>query len=456
MTNNTTRQRVLFKGLSNKVVVSEFDQAHASSDGGAVLLKALDERLGLSDTLAGCLTDRRQPGKVKHSLKELFQHRMFTIACGYADTNDAARLADDPMFKMLCGREATDDGLLASQPTLSRFENTVRPAELLHLAEALAQSVIDRHKRRKKKVKQITIDLDPTDDPTHGSQQMSLFNAFYDSACYLPMAGFLSFDDEPEQYLFAYLLRPGNAVAKRGCISLLKRLLPRLRKAFPRAQILIRLDSGFTGPELYAFFEAEDLQFVVGMAKNSVLLELAEAAMAVVRKDAEKEIESVCYDDNVYQAGSWLHARRVIIKGQITRHAGREDKENPRFLITNLKGSPRRIYEDIYCRRGDAENRIKELKDGLEIDRTSCSSFLANQFRVLMTAAAYILFQELRIHARHTRCARSQVTTLRMYLLKFGAWFEASVRRLVIHLPRSTPYAGEWMRIARSIGAAPT
>ena len=444
------------KGLSKKNIVAQFDQEHASSDGGAVLLKALDDRLKLSSTLAACLSDTRQQSKVLHSLPELFRQRMFSIACGYEDANDAARLANDPVFKLLTGRDAIKGEALASQPTLSRFENGVRRADLLRMAEGLAATVINRHKRRKKKARLITIDLDPTEDPAHGSQQLSLFNRFYDGNCYLPLAGFLTFDKEPEQYLFCYLLRPGNATAKLGCLGMLKRLLPRLRKAFPEARIRIRLDSGFTGPELYAFFEAQGLEYVVGMGKNSVLLKLAEPAMGVVRVDSDSNIETICYDEAHYAAGSWPHKRRVIIKGQMTYHEGRKPKENPRFIITNVKGSPQHIYEKIYCARGDAENRIKELKDGLQIDRTSCTSFKANQLRVLLTAAAYVLFQELRLHARHTGHARAQVTTLRLHLLKLGAWVESSVRRIVMHLPSSMAYIDDWRRIARSVGAVPT
>ena len=456
MANNTIKQGVLFKGLSKKNIVAQFDQEHASSDGGAVLLKALDDRLKLSSTLAACLSDTRQQSKVLHSLPELFRQRMFSIACGYEDANDAARLANDPVFKLLTGRDAIKGEALASQPTLSRFENGVRRADLLRMAEGLAATVINRHKRRKKKARLITIDLDPTEDPAHGSQQLSLFNRFYDGNCYLPLAGFLTFDKEPEQYLFCYLLRPGNATAKLGCLGMLKRLLPRLRKAFPEARIRIRLDSGFTGPELYAFFEAQGLEYVVGMGKNSVLLKLAEPAMDVVRADSDSNIETICYDEAHYAAGSWPHKRRVIIKGQMTYHEGRKPKENPRFIITNVKGSPQHIYEKIYCARGDAENRIKELKDGLQIDRTSCTSFKANQLRVLLTAAAYVLFQELRLHARHTGHARAQVTTLRLHLLKLGAWVESSVRRIVMHLPSSMAYIDDWRRIARSVGAVPT
>ena len=287
MSYDTTKQSVLFENVSKKAVAVKFDQDHASSDGGAVLLKACDEKLELSKTLASCLSDDRQQSKVAHSRQELFQQRLFGIACGYADGNDAARLADDPVMKLMAGRDPITDGSLASQPTLSRFENAAWARDLLRLSEALADAVIARHKRRKKQVRRVTINLDPTDDPTHGGQQLAFFNRFYDSSCYLPLAGFLTFDDEVEQYLFCYVLCAGNAAAKHGAISVLKRLLPRLRQAFPKARLRIRLDAGFCGPELYAFFEAQRLEYVVAMAKNAFLETLAEPLMAEVRSDFE-------------------------------------------------------------------------------------------------------------------------------------------------------------------------
>ena len=457
MSYDTTKQSVLFGNLSKKAVIAKFDQDHASSDGGAILLKACDERLQLSSTLAGCLSDERQQSKVTHSLRELFQQRLFGIACGYADGNDAARLAEDPVMKLLTGRDPIAGGSLASQPTLSRFENGVGPRDLLRMSEALADAVIARHKRRKKRVRRITIDLDPTVDPTHGSQQLTIFNGFYDTSCYLPLAGFVTFDDEVEQYLFCYVLRAGNAAAKHGAIGVLKRLLPRLRRAFPKARLRIRLDGGFSGPELYEFFEAHKLDYVVGMAGNAALLRLAEPLMAEVRADFQARPESTPrYGEFTYRAGSWPHARRVIVKAEITTHFGRKPKDNPRFVVTNLKTTPHHVYSTAYCARGDVENRVKELKHGLAIDRTSCSGFLANQFRVLMTAAAYVLMQELRLKARRTGCARAQVSTLRLRLLKLGAWIESSVRRIVIHLPIGTPFADDWRRIARSVGAVAT
>ena len=457
MNNHITKQGVLFKGLTKKALVTRFDQEQASSDGGAILLKACDERLGLSAAIVACLQDERQQAKVEHSYQEIFQQRMFGIACGYADGNDAARIADDPVFKLLAGRDPVTGLALASQPTLSRFENAVSSGELLRMSEALAESVIKRHRRRKRKVRRITIDLDPTDDATHGGQQLSFFNRLYDSWCYLPLAGFLTFDNEPDQYLFCCMLRGGDAVAKTGCLSMLKRLLPRLRKAFPKAKIRIRLDAGFTGPELYEFFEAERMEYVVCMGKNPVLLRFAEPLMVPLREALEAGEDLIPrFGECLYAAGSWNRERRVIIKADIALHPGRKPKDNPRFIVTNLKTTPKFIYKKVYCARGDIENRIKELKDGLEIDRTSCSSFKANQFRVLMTAAAYVLMQELRLHARRTSCARAQVNTLRLRLLKLGVWIESSLRRIVLHLPMSTPYADEWRRIARSLGAVPT
>lgn len=457
MANDTTRQSVLFKDLSKKPVTVRFDQEHATSDGGAILLKACDDRLGLSAALTDCLRDKRQPGKVQHTFRELFRQRLYGIACGYADANDAARLGQDPVFKMLLDRDPLSGASLASQPTLSRFERAVGPKELMRLSETLAARVIERHRRRKNSVRRITIDLDPTVDPTHGGQQLSLFNSFYDTWCYLPLAGFLTFDDEPDQFLFCYALRDGHATAKQGCLGILKRLLPRLRRAFPKAKLRIRLDAGFSGPELYDFFEAERMEYVVCMSTNPVLQRLAEPLLQPIRAAlAANETHTPTYAEARYRAQSWQRSRRLIIKANIVQHPGRDAKDNARFLITNIRGWPQHIYERIYCARGDAENRIKELKDGLQIDRTSCTTFHANQLRVLMTAAAYVLMQELRLRARHTSCARAQVDTLRLRLLKIGAWVESSVRRIVLHLPTTTAYANEWRQIARSVGAIPT
>ena len=457
MTEDITTQCLLFADLFRKPVVAEFDQVHGSSDGGAVLLKAVDRRLGLTERLAGCLRDRRDPGKIDHEIEELLSQRVFAIACGYPDGNDAARLSGDPIHKMLVGRDPIDGDALASQPTLSRFENSVGRKELFRMGEALADVVIERHRKRlRSRARTITIDLDPTEDPTHGQQQMSFFNGYYDSWCYLPVVGFLTFNDEAEQYLFTAVLRPGNAPDKRGAIAILERILARLRPAFPRARFRVRLDAGFAAPEIFSFLDAQgDVDYAVAMPKNAVLLRRIKKLMRKARRLARESGQTAhVYGECRYAAKKWGNKRRVIVKAEVVRHPGREPKENPRFVVTNLAQTPKWIYERIYCERGDAENRIKELHHGLEMDRTSCSSFWANQLRVLLTAAAYVLFQEMRLRAARTSCARAQVQTLRERLIKIGARVVESVRRVVLHLPASYPFRDPWNRIALSLGAS--
>ncbi|MGH9365420.1 MAG: IS1380 family transposase [Thermoanaerobaculia bacterium] len=455
MADLTTQQSVLFPEILGKPLVAKFDQTYGSSDGGAILLKAADERLHLSEHLAACLRDRRQPGKVTHEAVEMFRQRLFAIACGYADCNDAARLADDPIHKMLVGRDPIDGDPLASQPTLSRFENAVSRTALFRMANVLCDTVIEAQRRRRRgKAKRITIELDPTDDPTHGGQQLSLFNGHYDTWCYLPTAGFLKFDDEPEQHLFTCVLRSGNAPAKLGALGILRRVLEKLTNAFPRAEILVRLDGGFACPEILEYLEDAGLYYVVAMAGNSVLARLAEPLMKKARRQSKRSGETEhFYGACLYAAKSWNRRRRVVIKAEVVRLEGREPKDNARFVITNLKDRPRAVYEDVYCQRGDVENRIKELHHGLEIDRTSCTRFWANQLRVLMTAVAYVLMQELRTHAAGTSCARAQVSTLRERLIKLGVWVEQSVRRIVLHFPAVFPFKDDWFRLARALDA---
>ena len=455
MRNDTIPQTVLFPDLFSKPLVATFDQPHASSDGGAVLLKAAERRYGLIDGFARCLIDDRQPGKVRHPLADLLAQRIFGLACGYPDANDADRLADDPLHKLLLGRDPVEGAPLASQPTVSRFENDHGAQALYHLGVTLAESVIARHRQRLHgRVRRITIDLDPTDDPTHGAQQLTFFNGHYDTWCYLPLLAFLTFDDEAEQYLCAAILRPGNAPATRGARGVLWRLLELLREAFPTAHCLVRLDGGFATPEILDRLDFERVDYVVAMAENAVLTRRAETAMveARTRSATSGQTEHV-YTETRYAARTWPRERRVVIKAEVVRLPGREPRDNPRFLITNLRPTPRFVYEQVYCVRGDIENRIKELHEGLQIGRTSCCRFWANQLRVLLTAAAYVLMQELRLRAARTACARTQVTGLREHLLKLGVHVVVSVRRIVLHLPTSTPFLKAWRQIALALGA---
>ena len=444
-----------FQGLRQPVVV-RFDQPHASSDGGALLLKALDDRLGVTERLARCLRDPRQSGKIDHELIELVRQRVYGITCGYADCNDAARVAQDPVHKLLLGRDPLAGPDLASQPTLSRFENAVGRPELYLAGVGLADLVIEQHRARLRgRARRITIDLDPTDDPTHGQQEFSFFNGHYDTWCYLPLVATLTFNAEPTQYVVAAVLRPGNSPAKRGAIGLLRRLFTRLRAAFPRAILRVRLDGGFASPEVFAFLEAERVEYVVAMASNVRLVKRSRRLMgrARMRSKASGQTEHL-YGETRYAARKWTRKRRVIIKAEVVRHPGRDPKNNPRFVVTNLADAPEAVYA-LYCGRGDMENRLKELQHGLALDRTSCHRFWANQFRVLLTLAAYILFQTLQAHAQGTACADAQVSTLRERLVKLAAWIERSVRRIVVHLPATGGWLPTWQQIARRLAAAP-
>lgn len=454
MKNDTTQQCVLFKELHKKPVHVQFDQPDSSIDGGAVILKAADENLQLTASLAACLKDQRSPDYITHSYLDLLRQRVFGLACGYEDCNDAAKLKDDPIHRLLLDRDPMEGEQLASQATLCRFENAIDVRSLDRMATELAEQVVRRHRKRLKgKVGQITIDMDPTDDPTYGQQQLAFYNSHYGNWCYLPVACFLRFNNESDQYLFAYVLRPGDANATYGAIAILRRIVSRLREVFAGTSILVRLDGGYAAPEVFEYLEDEGLKYVIAIASNSVLQGYAEPLMVKARQDTEiSGLTEQHYGECDYWPDSWNTDRRVIFKAEVVRHPGREPKENPRFVVTNLNSGSQYIYEKIYCYRGDIENRIKELLYGLSIDRTSCNRFISNQFRVLMTAAAYVLLQELRIHAAGTSLANAQVTTLREKLLKQAVWLKKSTRRLVMHLPDSAPWRMDWICIARRLG----
>src|SRR6185369_10369155 len=271
------------------------------------LLKSLDTQVQLTKRLAGCLVDTRQPGKVQHQALELVRQRVFGLACGYADCNDAARLADDAIHKLLLDRDPIAGRALASQPTLSRFENAVTWAPLRDMAHVLANAVIETHRRRLKgRATRITIDLDPTDDPTHGQQELTVFNTHYDTACYLPIVATVTFNDEAAQYAVAAVLRPGTAPARRGAQGLLRRLLDKLRAAFRGATNRVRLDGGFAHPKLFQFLERQQVEYVVAMASNQRLEKRARRLMgrARVLSRTTGRTAHVCGETR-YAARSW-------------------------------------------------------------------------------------------------------------------------------------------------------
>src|SRR5947208_993973 len=430
-----THSALKVHGIS-KPIIARFDQPQASSDGGAILIKAVDDRLGLTWRLASVIRDHRQPGKITHPLRDLLRQRVFGLACGYADCNDAARLVDDPIHKLLLDRDPLAGAALGSQPTLSRFENAVGRADRYRLGTALADAVLTAHRERLGAgVRLITIDLDATDDPTHGQQEFALFNGYYDTWCYLPLIATVTFNTEPIQHVVAALLRPGTGAATRGVRGLLRRLFTKLRALFPRARLRVRTDAGFADAKLLTVLDAAGVEYVLGLTGNRRLDKRLRRLPGRAGMHARATgATATRYGETRYAARRWERKRRIIMKAEVLCYPGRSRKDNPRFLVTNLPHRPATVYTRLYCGRGDMENRLKELQHGVATDRTSCSRFAANQPRLLFSVAAYALFQTLQTFACLTGLVAAQVGTLRERLVKVAVWGERSVPRIALHV----------------------
>jgi hypothetical protein len=461
---NAFVQNVLIEGVFDKDVAVAFDAPNQSSDGGALLLGGLDHTLGLSRRLVEAIHDPRQKAKIEHDLIAMLRFRIYKLCCGYDDLNDAGTLRHDPLFKFLADfQHASHDAPLASPATLCRLENSVAPRDLLRMGHALMDWQLEHQRRlRPGRVRRVTIDLDPTDDPAYGQQQFIAFNTHYDNYVYLPLLAFVTFHDqhgaeEAEQLLVGAMLRPGSAGATDGARGLLRNLIAKLRELFPGVIIRVRLDGGFAAPEMFEFLEAQQTKYLVNLAPNSVLRTLAQPLLAEARKRAELSGQSArVYGEIMYQAGTWDAPRRVIVKAEVLLNETKGTKENPRFVVSNYSeaADPERLYANTYCVRGDVENRIKELH-AVGLGRTSCGSFWANQFRVHLAAAAYMLIQELRRRAAGTQLERAQVWRLRETLLKIGATVREVTRKLYVSLPDSAVFAAVWCTIAQGLGRLP-
>lgn len=446
----------LFQDIFDRPTQVMFDQNRMSSDGGILLAVAADRRLNLTASLADSIIDRRRAGSTRHGSDVLIRQRIYGLVCGYQDANDVAVTGSDPLMRLSVRNSHTEP--LASQSTISRFENSLRTGDLYRLYVRLVESVIKWHRKRfrRRRVRRITIDIDGTVDPTHGQQQLTFFNAFYDTHCYKPLLIFISFDDEAEQYLLCAVPRPGNVSDKAGTVSVMKRIIPRLQEAFPSARLRARMDGGFASEEIFEFLESHSgLEYAINLPKNRKIERMTRTYMRKARGRFRRKEKPRVYGECLYGAKKWSRKRRIIVKAEIVTYPGRPPRENFRFLVTNMKGSPRRIYEEYYCARGDSENRIKELKDTVGLDRTSCSAFNANQLRVLLSAAAYVLLQEIRRSAARTSYSSAQVHRIVYGLIKIAARITVSVRRILIQMPSSTPARAEWQTIARRLGASP-
>jgi hypothetical protein len=472
-------QMLLDLGLG-KEIEAKFDGGLISSDGGLLLLRKADEKLELLEVAVHCLGERRRVDLVKHPLLQLLRQRVYAIAAGFEDCNDAQTLRFDPMHKLALGILPSDRKGSASQPTLSRFENSIDEVSLKALQELLVHTYIRMQKKQPNAVK---LRMDATDDEVHGYQQMSFFNGFYHCDCYLPLFVF-----EDTGFPLAAVLRPGNAAPADAAIRALKPIVKALRLKWPQVRIELAADAGFAVPELYDFCEDNQIYYAIALKPNhafehharDIILECMaefvelggepyplvhnrmseqdeyriwrqrEERKRFATKDEGRMQEHFEQDDICvrkfatfsYQARSWRQERNVVMRCDYNRNG-----PELRYVVTNFRGrTPRRLYEDIYCQRARCENWIKELKTQLKCDRTSCQEFLANQFRLLLHTFAYVLLWKVRKDSGNEHC---EIRTVMLHLIKVGVLVKETARKVWLHLSSCHPaqawFAKAWV-----------
>ncbi len=430
MTECTTKP-LTFSSLGRRQIVADFQGGDLTSDGGLPLLREVDRRLGLIDALNAAIFDPRCSWLIEHDQRTLLAQRLFALAAGYEDLNDHQTLRNDTLFQALTDRtlkagQAETDAL-SSPPTLCRLENRITRGDLARIAAVLVETFVASQATPPK---ELVLDFDATDDPIHGQQEGRFFHGYYDHYCFLPL-----YVTCGQQLLVAYL-RPSNIDGAKHSRAILKLLVQRFRREWPEVKIVFRADSGFCRWRLMRWCDRHGVDYLVGLARNTVLQRQARRIMIQARWDHRRTGQKQrLFAEFPYAAASWDRPRRVLAKAE---HGDLGD--NPRFLVTSLDGAAQTLYDDLYCQRGDAENRIKEQQLGCFADRTSCHDFLANQFRVLLSAAAYVLVETLRrVGLAGTELAAAQVGTIRLKLLKIGGRIVRSVRRLLIHLASGYP-----------------
>jgi len=439
---------MLFARLDRRELVADFGGGAISSDAGALLLGATDRAIGLVERFAACFSDGRDQGRVAHELPTLIGQRVFGIALGYEDLIDHDDLRRDPVLGAVLGRlEAKRPGLapLAGKSTLNRLEHAPTGADRYHrighdgaaIADLFVDLFLDAHE---KPPARITLDLDATDDPIHGNQEGRFFHGYYDGYCYLPLYVFCG------DHLLAAKLRRANIDASAGAVEEIARIVGRIRAAWPRIKVLLRADSGFAREEIMAWAEANDVDYVFGLARNARLVDRIYIDLAWAEEAAQRSgrPERRFADFRWTTRDSWSRRRRVVAKAEWMPGRGKGGA-NPRFVVTSLKPrelAARTLYEKLYCARGDMENRIKECQLDLFADRTSAATMRANQLRLWFASMAYALLSALRRRAlAHTELARATCGTIRAKLLKIGALVTVSVRRVRVAMASACPYA---------------
>jgi Transposase DDE domain group 1 len=448
-----------FGRVEGRIVEAAFDAGLVTSDAGALLLGATDRAIDLVGRFADCFRDHRRQDLIEHAVGTLIGQRVFGIALGYEDLNDHDELRHDPIMAVLAGKleaRREDCAPVAGKSTLNRLELS-RPAPTRYhkiaydaaAIEALPVMLfLEAHKRPPR---QIVLDLDATDDPLHGHQEGRFFHGYYDCYCYLPLYVFCG------RHLLVAKLRPADIDASAGSVEEVERIVRQIRARWPFVRIVLRADSGFAREKLMAWCEENRVDYVFGLARNTRLVAMIEEELAAAKAAAEKSGRPARrFKDFQWRTlDSWSRRRRVVAKAEWTK-----GEANPRFVVTSLtrsEAAARQLYEDIYCARGDMENRIKECQLDLYADRTSAATMRANQLRLWFAAMAYVLICALRrIGLADTAFADATCGTIRLKFLKIGALVRFSVRRIRLAMASACPSADDWGRAARRLAAAAT
>jgi len=426
--------------VAGKQVQVAFAGGLQSSDGGVLLLGEAEKRLGLAARLARCIPDWRDPESITHTIADMLRFRIFAIAAGYEDADDCDSLRSDPIFKLAVGRGPQTGEPLCSQPTMSRLENRVSWRTLVRLQAALIDQFCESWTRVPTR---IVLDIDDTWDEAHGAQQLALFNAHYDGYGFLPIHIY----EATSGKLVAAILRPGRTPAGAEVRTILKHVIRRIRRHWPRVAILVRGDSHYGRPEAMDWCEDNGVSFAFGLATNAALASLAaplneDAAVRRALAGAEGKVRR--YASFAYAAKGWRRPRRVVARIEASDRG-----TDTRFVVTDLPDKPKRLYERVYCARGQMENLIKAHKRHLASDRTSCHSALANQFRLILHSAAYAVLHGLRAAApRRSVWRTAQFDTLRLRLIKLGARVVEKATRIKVILPAACPDKAIFARLA--------
>ena len=424
-TQETANHKIEFGRLGRRVIEGQFDGGSMTSDAGVMLLGATDRKLGLMQAAAHCIADPRSPLLITHSVADLLRQRVYGLALGWEDLNDHGALRCDVAMQTAVGV----DREVASAPTLCRLEKWADKATAWRLHEVLVDQFIASFKTAPA---ELVLDFDATDNPLYGQQEGKFFHGYYDSYCYLPLYVFCG-----QQLLCAYL-RPSRIDGAKHAAAILKLLVKRLRQKWPQVRIVFRGDSGFCRQRIINYCERADVHYIIGLARNARLQGITEF-MELAMKDAFEQtgLKQREIGEFAYAAQSWAKERRVI-----TRLEYGQQGNNPRYVVTNLAGDAKELYDGLYCQRGEAENRIKEAQVGLFATRTSCHVFQSNQLRMLLAALGYVLIERLRALAlQGTKLATAQVDTLRIKLLKVAAVVTRNTRRIRLYLASHWPSA---------------